>query len=183
MVTHSSDVPEPPVVDDPNPPNTSSSTLTVTGHVTMPADGITIRITGGAADATGTTDASSGVFSVDVMLQANMENTLSVVAVNGAIESPAATVTVTHDDIAPDAPDTSAITATPDSGGVGGCGGLFSSAGTVYGSMMSVEAGSRVFVWNITQGDTEPTPTRTTPPDDTATSGGILQRFAAFLHR
>ncbi len=170
-VTHSSDVPEPPVVDDANPPDTNVATLTVTGHVTAPGAGITVRITGGAAEATGTTDETSGVFSVEVTLNANAVNSLEVTAVNGAIESSPAIVTITHDDTPPAAPETSLITANRDTGGLG-CGGLLSTAGTVFGSAGAVEGGSRVFVWNITQGEAEPAPTRTTPPDDTATAGG-----------
>lgn len=108
-ITHSSSVPDAPVLDDPSPAPTSATLHTVTGHVTAPGAGITVRISGGASEATGDTDEATGAFSVDVELNANATNELQVVSVEGAIESPPSIVTITHDDVAPDAPDGAAI--------------------------------------------------------------------------
>ncbi len=157
-VTHSSSVPEAPVVDAPNPPPTNMGMHTVTGHVVTPGPGITIEITGGSgAPATGTTNETTGVFSVDVALNANAVNTLNVVAVTGAIESSPTIVTITHDDIAPAAPDSSRITASS-----GTC-IAFPVSGNVSGMMSSVEASSTVRVENVT---------RSSNRTATATAGG-----------
>ncbi len=148
MVTQSSSVPDAPVVDDPSPPPTNVSTLTVTGHITMPASGITIDITGGAADATGPTDPSTGAFSIDVMLTANASNELHVVSVDGAIDSPPAIVTVTEDEMPPDAPDSTHIAVASGSSlscTLGGRGSV-----NVTGGAMAAEALSTVHVQNRT---------------------------------
>jgi hypothetical protein len=158
MVTHSSSVPDAPVVDQPNPAPTNMATHLVTGHVTTPAAGIDILIRGGMADAMGTTDPSTGVFSVEVTLRPNMSNALSVVSVTGSIESPPSLVTITHDDIAPAAPDAAGITAT-----AGGCVLGVPTGGNVAGAMSSVEARSLVRVSNVT---------RSTSATTSATDGG-----------
>src|SRR5690606_17882696 len=111
-VTHSSSVPAAPVVDNPNPSPTNMATHTVIGHVTEPAAGVTIRITGGATEASGETDPATGAFSIDVTLAPNVTNTLTVVSRSGTIDSAPTIVTITHDDIPPEAPDSSLITAT-----------------------------------------------------------------------
>jgi len=127
------------------------ATFTVSGHITTPTAGVTITIRGGAADAMGPTDASTGVFSVDVTLQANMDNSLEVVSIDGAIESPAALVAITHDDIAPSAPDSAHIS-------LGSTTLSTCLARTerinVTGGSAAVEGAARVRVLNVTQGST-----------------------------
>ena len=146
MVTHSSSVPDAPVLDTPAPPPTSSATYTMSGHVAAPAAGVTVRITGGAADATGPTDPATGVFAVDVTLTPNAINELHVVSINGAITSPEAIATITHDDIAPAAPVSASITvASPPA--LVTC--PVRTALAVTGAMSSVEAGSTVRVRNM----------------------------------
>ncbi len=148
-VEHSSSVPDAPVVDDAAPPPTSDATHTVTGHITTPAMGVTIVVRGGAMDATGPTDPSTGAFAVDVTLMANTTNNLSVVSVDGAIESPPASVTIEHDDMAPDAPDGSRISL-----GSPTLATCLARAETINatGGAMSAEAFARVRVRNITAG-------------------------------
>lgn len=158
-VTHSSDVPEAPIVDQPNPPPTNMAMHTVTGRVVSPGVGITIRITGGSAAATGPTDESSGVFSIPVTLNANAVNTLNVIAVTGTIESSPTIVTITHDDMPPAAPDSSRITAS-----AGTC-IVLPVSGNVSGTMSSVEARSTVRVQNVT---------RSSNRTATATDGGAF---------
>ena len=85
MVTHSTSVPDAPVVDDTNPPPTNMATYVVTGHVPTAGMGIDVRVTGGAAVAMGPTDPSTGDFSVEVTLNANAVNTLDVISVEGTI--------------------------------------------------------------------------------------------------
>lgn len=148
-VTHSSETPDAPVVDQPSPPPTNVATHTVTGHVTTPGAGITIRITGGASIATGDTDEITGAFRVDVDLNPNALNELEVVSVQGAIESPPAIVTITHDDIAPDAPDESAISI--GSPTLSTCVARTESV-NVSGGTGAVEGLARVRITNITAG-------------------------------
>src|SRR5690606_35163304 len=115
------------------------------GRVTEPGAGVTIEITGGSAPATGATDPTTGAFSVAVTLAPNAVNTLEVVSVNGAITSPPAIVTVTHDDIAPAAPVAGALTAT-------GSGGLIClrTSGTLNGNVGAVEPRAQVHARNET---------------------------------
>jgi hypothetical protein len=148
-VEHSSSVPDAPVVDDAAPPPTSDATYTVTGRITMPAMGVDILIRGGASDAMGPTDPSTGAFSVDVTLASNATNALSVVSVDGAIESPPTSVTVEHDDIAPGAPDGGAISL--GSPTLATCLARAESINATGGTM-SVEEFSRVRVLNVTEG-------------------------------
>ncbi|HJL19897.1 MAG TPA: Ig-like domain-containing protein [Sandaracinaceae bacterium LLY-WYZ-13_1] len=171
-VTHSADVPEAPIVDETNPAPTNAATHVVTGRVASPGEGIDVRIDGGAAVAMGPTDPDSGTFAVEVSLSANASNELQVVSVMGAIESPATVVTVVHDDMAPAAPDTSLVTAEGTTGSFS-CGTLgVRSSGYAAGMAGSVEGGVEVFVWNVTDGDAEPTPARGDRGADTATSMG-----------
>jgi hypothetical protein len=100
-VTHSSMIPDAPVVDEQSPPPSSEPTHTVAGFITNPAPGITIRIVGGSATATGPTDEATGAFAVEVSLSSNSLNTLEVTSIEGAVESPPSLVSITHDDIAP----------------------------------------------------------------------------------
>ncbi len=111
--------------------------------------GIDILIRGGASDAMGTTDPSTGAFSVDVDLNANTTNMLSVVSVEGAIESPETIVTIEHDDVAPDAPEGGRISL-----GSPMLATCVTRAETISatGGSMSVEAFARVRVRNITEG-------------------------------
>ena len=150
-VTHSSSTPDAPVVDAPTPPPTNMATFTVSGHITTPTAGVTITIRGGAADAMGPTDASTGVFSVDVTLQANMDNSLEVVSIDGAIESPAALVAITHDDIAPGAPDSAHISL--GSTTLSTCLERTERI-NVTGGSAAVEGAARVRVLNVTEGST-----------------------------
>lgn len=168
-VTHSSDVPDAPIVDDANPPPTNLPMTTITGRVTSPGPGVTIEVAGGSAFASGATDPTTGVFSVDVPLNANAVNSLSVTSITGAIGSSPVIVTITHDDIAPAMPDGSAITAQAMSTVILTC---FRNGGTVFGSAGSVEGSSRVFIWNVTAGQSEPTPTSMTGGNTTATDMG-----------
>jgi hypothetical protein len=121
----------------------------VTGHIVSPGAGIDIVIRGGAATAMGMTDETTGAFSVEVTLQANMTNMLEVVSVEGAIESPPAFVTITHDDVAPTAPDGARISL--GSPVLATCIAR-SETVNVTGGAMSVEASARVRVRNITAG-------------------------------
>jgi hypothetical protein len=148
-ITHSSSVPDAPVVDDVSPPPTNDPTHTVTGHVETPGAGIDIVIRGGASDAMGTTDSSTGAFSVDVTLDPNATNALSVVGVEGAIESPPTAVSIVHDDIAPDAPDGSRLSL--GSTTLSTC-LVRSETVSATGGTAAVEAFARVRVVNITEG-------------------------------
>jgi len=151
-VTHSSTVPDAPVVDELTPAPTNVATYTVIGHVTAPGAGVTIRITGGASAATGPTDPATGAFSIDVTLAANVINTLTVVSLTGTIESAPTIVTITHDDIAPARPVAASISVTRNSGGVGACpGGLFMTTGNVRGSEGTVEGLSTARVENFSR--------------------------------
>lgn len=146
MVTHSSTAPDAPVVDDSAPPPTNAATYTVRGHVTAPAAGITIHISGGASAATGPADPSTGVFAVDVTLSPNAVNQLHVTSVNGAITSPETIVTITHDNMAPAAPVGTSITvASPPP--LAMC--PVRTSLSVTGAMSAVEAASTVRVTNM----------------------------------
>lgn len=151
-VTHSSTVPDAPVVNVPNPAPTNAATHTVTGYITAPGSDIAVRVTGGAADATGTADPATGTFSVEVTLNANTVNTLTVVSITGSIESAPAIVTITHDDFPPPQPDGSLINVTRDSGGIlGNCPAAFDTTGNVRGSAGSIEGLSIARVENLTR--------------------------------
>ena len=150
-VTHSSTVPDAPVVDELTPPPTNVATYTVIGHVTAPGADVAIRITGGAAEATGTTDATTGAFSVDVTLADNVINTLTVVSRTGTIESAPAIVTITHDDIPPARPTAATIMVTRNSGGILGCPGTLSTTGNVRGGEGTVEGLSTARVENFSR--------------------------------
>lgn len=104
-VTHSSSTPDAPIVDDPNPPPTNQDTHVVTGRVTEPGPNITIDITGGAVAAGGPTNEQTGAFSIEVTLNQNAANSLSVTSTEGAITSPPSTANITHDNVAPAQPD------------------------------------------------------------------------------
>jgi len=157
-VTHSGDIPAAPTLDETNPAPTSMPMYTVTGAVAEPGEGVMVRISGAASAVTEATDPMTGVFSATVMLTANAANDLTVVSLNGAIESAPAAVTVVHDDIAPAAPDASALTAS-----ASGCIAGVSTGGNVAGSGGSVEARATVRVENVT---------RSTEVTTTATDGG-----------
>ena len=86
-----------------NQPQSHTNELAVTISGSTAANA-TLQISGGAAVVTATASAS-GTFNASVILKANQENQISVVATNSAGGSSAvAVVTVVHDDIAPDAP-------------------------------------------------------------------------------
>ena len=148
-VTHSSEAPDAPEVDNTSPSDTNMATYILTGRVLTPGAGISVRVDGGAASATADTDESTGSFSVEVTLNANAENELSVISIEGAIESPATLVSITHDDIAPSAPDGEAISL--GSPAFGGCLTRLQSI-NVTGGLGSVEAFSTVRVLNVTAG-------------------------------
>lgn len=90
---------EAPMIDD-VPDVTNEATITLSG---IAETGVGISAVGGATDGS-TTVAVDGTWSVDVGLRPNRVNTLLVFAVSGSDTSPAATLTVRHDDIAPLAP-------------------------------------------------------------------------------
>jgi hypothetical protein len=101
--------PTAPVIPPPKPvvtlnqpqSHTNVSAVTISGSTAANA---TLQISGGAEVVTATASAS-GTFDASVLLKANLENQISVVATNSAgVRSAAAVVTVVHDDIAPDAP-------------------------------------------------------------------------------
>jgi hypothetical protein len=147
-VEHSSSVPDAPIVDDPSPDPTNEPSYVVTGRVSSPGPGIEIRISGGAQPNSGPADPTTGTFAVEVSLDANSTNTLEIVSVEGAIESPPALVTIEHDDVAPNAPDANRITVgTPSFPCIGG---PIESVGVTGGSM-SVEGFARVRVSNVTR--------------------------------
>jgi large repetitive protein len=147
MVTHSSTVPDAPVLDDENPPPTNQPMHTVMGRVTMPQPGLQIRITGGQAVAVGPTNPQDGTFDVDVPLNPNQTNTLEVRSFLGAIESPPALVTIVHDDIAPARPVANMIEASDASAPGGIC--IVRSNVTVTGQMSSVEGNATVRITNL----------------------------------
>lgn len=159
-VTHSSSIPDAPTLDETNPPPTSAATYTVSGQVAEPGASVMVRITGGTTTVTGMTDPTSGRFSEEVTLNANAANELSVVSVDGAIESAAALVAVVHDDVAPTAPAAGSITAS-----AAGCVAGISTGGSVAGSGGAVEGRARVRVENVT---------RSTSATTTATDGGAF---------
>ncbi|MBX3273899.1 MAG: hypothetical protein KF729_26780 [Sandaracinaceae bacterium] len=148
MVAHSSSVPEPPELDAPTPPDTRMPTHLVTG--TARGDGVTVRVSGGAGAPVTAPAGSGGRFEIEVTLQANTENRLEVVAVTGVIESPAAIVTITHDDIAPEAPVSELLAVVRNSGGlINPCTGIGYRVGSVRGQMGAVEPLARVWVRNV----------------------------------
>lgn len=150
-VTHSSTVPDAPIIDDPSPAPTNEVMYTLTGRVSQPGPDVTIRVDGGVGTETGVTDPSTGSFSVDVMLQANASNELHVVSIVGAIESPAAIVTILHDDVAPNAPDLANISV----GNASSVGCLARFGVSVTGGAAAVEAFARVRITNLTASNTE----------------------------
>lgn len=177
-VTHSSDVPDAPVLDEPAPAPTSDATLRITGTITTPGEGIMILVRGGAADAMVASDPDTGAFDLEVTLQANATNALMVVSREGEIESPAALVTVIHDDVAPSAPDAAQISV----GTPGGLGCTIRGSTNVTGAMMAVEGLARVEVANFTA---SASPVATSAADDGSFStavracGGDLLRVVA----
>lgn len=93
--------PKPVVTLNQPPSHTNGLSVTIFGSTSANA---TLQISGGAAVVTATASAS-GTFNASVILKANQENQISVVATNSAGgRSAAAVVTVVHDDIPPDAP-------------------------------------------------------------------------------
>ena len=93
--------PKPVVTLNQPPSHTNGLSVTISGSTSANA---TLQISGGAAVVTATASAS-GTFNASVILKANQENQISVVATNSAGgRSAAAVVTVVHDDIPPDAP-------------------------------------------------------------------------------
>ncbi len=158
MVTHSSSTPAAPILDVAAPAPTRMATYRVTGRVPSPAAGVTVMITGGAAAASGAADPSTGVFGIDVTLNANAVNTLDVVSMAGAITSAPARVSIVHDDIAPTAP----VRANLDADGPAVC--LFRGAVSTVGTAGAVEGRSTVRVTN-----TDTTTTVTTTASDTGT--------------
>lgn len=146
-VVHSSAAVPAPIVDETNPPPTATPMYTVTGSVATPGPGITILVRGGAMDASGPIDPSTGRFSVSVTLNTNATNDLRVVSVEGAIESAPAAVSITHDDIAPAAPSASALSASSST-----CVAGVPTGGNVAGSMGAVEARATVRIENVTGG-------------------------------
>ncbi|HEV8324921.1 MAG TPA: Ig-like domain-containing protein [Myxococcota bacterium] len=108
---------------DPLPPYTNLPSVVVTG--TAASFGTPIEITGGAAVASGPSDAADGSFAVSVPLITNMVNMLDVHEMGSAAGG--VVVTITHDDIAPPPPTvnppatpTSAVMATIDGSGEAG---------------------------------------------------------------
>lgn len=150
MVTHSSDVPPAPIVDNANPPPTNMAMHTITGRAAEPGPGITVRVLrGGSEIASGPTNPTSGTFSVDVPLALNSVNSLSVVSVEGTIMSSPTIVTITHDNVSPAAPVAANITASPDVGTLGGCPrDVLGTQGSVSGTMNAVEANALVRIEN-----------------------------------
>ncbi|MGE0791230.1 MAG: Ig-like domain-containing protein [Sandaracinaceae bacterium] len=90
---------EAPMFDDP-PAFTNQGTLTLTGSA---EPGVGISVAGGATDGSAVAG-GDGTFSVDVGLRPNAANTLLAFAVSGVEVSPAVTLRIEHDDMAPDAP-------------------------------------------------------------------------------
>jgi hypothetical protein len=76
---------------------TNESPITITGTTTANA---TVQVSGGASSVSGNADAQ-GDFSVSVPLKLNQTNNLSVVATSSGVQSNAVTVTVVHDNVAP----------------------------------------------------------------------------------
>lgn len=143
-VMQSTSTPPAPILDQPAPPPTPVSTYHLTGRVMTPGAGITVSVTGGAAAASGAADPSTGVFALDVMLTHNAANMLDVTSMQGTITSPAARVTVVHDDTPPSAPVAGSISATAP--GLSTC--LLRGSTTITGAASSVEARSTVRVTN-----------------------------------
>jgi hypothetical protein len=158
MIAHSSSTPAAPILDVAAPAPTMMATYRVTGRVPSPAAGVTVMISGGAAAASGPTDPSTGIFGIDVTLNANAVNTLDAVSMAGAITSAPARVSIVHDDIAPTAPDATHL----DADGPGIC--LFRGAVSTVGTAGAVEARSSV---RVTNSDT--TTAVTTTASDTGT--------------
>jgi hypothetical protein len=98
--THDKDAPPPPAVDALTSP-TNQNPVTLTGTTEA---GAAVDVSGGAAAALAIAGAD-GSFAVDVMLNADADNTLAVTATDEAGNvSAATTVLVTHDGTAPAAP-------------------------------------------------------------------------------
>jgi hypothetical protein len=94
-------IPPPKPVVTLNQPQSHTNVLAVTISGSTAANA-TLQISGGSAVVTATASAS-GTFNASVLLKANQENKISVVATNSAGgRSAAAVLTVVHDDIAPD---------------------------------------------------------------------------------
>lgn len=142
-VTHSSTTPPAPTLDDPSPSPTSKVGYTVSGRVEKPTSGMTAQVSGASASASGTVDASTGRFAVAVTLKKNTVNKLSVTAKQGAIVSPAALVSITHDDTAPSAPSAAKISI-----GSGSLLCALRSSVNVSGTAGAVEASGRVQLTN-----------------------------------
>lgn len=158
-VVHSSDLGDAPVLDQPNPAPVRDVEWLLTGKVTQPTATTVVHVAGASQPASGEVDGQSGAFSIGVTLGANAANTLSVTSKNGDIESPAALVTVVHDDIAPDA----AVSEKLQIGKGNNCNFLSPARGvTVSGTEGAVEAGATVRVTNTTR-----TTTTSTRADDT----------------
>ena len=81
--------------------HTNEATISIAGSTAANA---TVEVAGGAALATGNVNAQ-GQFAVSVPLESNQANNLSVVAISqSGVRSSPVTVTVVHDDIAPEPP-------------------------------------------------------------------------------
>jgi len=106
IVVHDDEAPSAPQLDSITSPS-NLSPITVTGSA---EPGVTVRVSGGAADVE-TTASGGGLFSVDVNLNVNVLNTLSVVAEDAAGNtSTAVPATVLHDNLAPGTPSLDAPT-------------------------------------------------------------------------
>lgn len=145
-VVHSSEVGDAPVLDTPNPAPVQALEWTVTGRITSPSAGMQVVIEGASAKATGPIDPQTGAFAIEVTLNANTPNDLSVVSLNGNIESPAALVTVVHDDIAPEAALAEKLSVAASRSCL-----IIRPQLAVSGSQGAVEAGTRVQVTNTTR--------------------------------
>lgn len=87
-----------PTVDDFQSP-TNENPSTFTG---MAEPGASVVVRGGAEAVASATAGADGVFSVDVELRPDADNTLLVSQELGGEESPSVTLTITHDGTAPD---------------------------------------------------------------------------------
>ncbi|MEC7519480.1 MAG: Ig-like domain-containing protein [Myxococcota bacterium] len=94
------DAPAAPSVDA-LPEVTNQNPLTVTGSA---ESGALVQIRVGSGSPTEGTAGDDGAFSIDVTLNAEVENTLLVSQTVGGVESEATMVTVTHDGTPPNAP-------------------------------------------------------------------------------
>jgi hypothetical protein len=147
-VDHSSATPAAPVLDEAAPAPVNTPSITLTGRVVEPGEGISIEVSGGTAVATSSTDPATGTFTVEVTLRPNASNELSVVSIEGAITSPPALATVVHDDMAPAAPDAARIS----SDGSALC--VVRTAASVVGTMSAVEGRARVRIRNLSTSTT-----------------------------